>query len=108
MESSPRWLREWIESEREAHQVRWYEPAFVPGIILVAAIHAMVLRRPINWHPGMMAEQVAHLDHQVSAQVVSQPAALAALQRTWEPIRGEAFSRRQSLGFIKEAAGRWI
>nr|WP_232534264.1 Scr1 family TA system antitoxin-like transcriptional regulator [Plantactinospora sp. KBS50] len=32
MESSPPWLREWIESEREAHQARWYEPAFVPGI----------------------------------------------------------------------------
>ncbi len=50
---------------------------------------------------------VAHLDHQVRAQVVDEADDLVTLQRTWEMIRGEAFSRRQSLNLIKEAAHTW-
>jgi hypothetical protein len=186
----PEWLREWIGLEREATLLRWYEPAFVPGILqaeaygramfatgllppddveqrvasrlerqtivtrdaptpLVAVLDVMVLRRQINGHAGVMREQidhlvkmaelphvqilvvteeagvypglqggfiqatlgdgsvVAHLDHQVRAQVVNGADDLAALQRTWESIRGEALPRRQSLELLKEAAQTW-
>ncbi|KXK58990.1 XRE family transcriptional regulator [Micromonospora rosaria] len=189
--STPAWLREWIEFEAEAQQLRWYEPAWVPGLLqteayaratlaynllpeaeveqrvasrlgrqailasgghpvqLVAAIDVMVLRRPVSGQPGVMSEQlshlakmaelpqvqvlvvteeagiypglqggfitatlrdgsvVAHLDHQVRAQIVNQADDLATLQRTWEAVRGEALSRRQSLDLIKEAAQTW-
>lgn len=30
---APVWLREWIEIEREATAFRWYEHAFVPGLL---------------------------------------------------------------------------
>ncbi|TDC79548.1 XRE family transcriptional regulator [Micromonospora sp. KC606] len=186
----PEWLREWIGLEREATLLRWYEPAFVPGLLqteayaramfatgllppddveqrvvsrlerqtivtrevptpLVAVLDAMVLRRQINGHASVMREQidhlvkmaelphvqilvvteeagvypglqggfilatlgdgsvVAHLDHQVRAQVVNGADDLANLQRTWESTRGEALSRRQSLDLIKEAAQTW-
>ncbi|PTA43753.1 XRE family transcriptional regulator [Micromonospora sp. RP3T] len=32
-EAAPVWLREWIEIEREATAFRWYEHAFVPGLL---------------------------------------------------------------------------
>ncbi|MFG1882872.1 helix-turn-helix domain-containing protein [Micromonospora sp. NPDC049102] len=188
--ADPEWLSEWIQCEQEATLIRWYEPAFVPGLLqtevyaratlpsnvltaeeieqrvssrlgrqailtkerpaqFVAVIDVMVLRRPISGSPGIMAEQiahlvkmaelpnvqilvvtedagvypglqggfilatlpggavVAHLDHQVRAQVVNGADDLASLQRTWEAVRGEALSRRQSLELIKEAAKRW-
>ncbi|GGM41519.1 hypothetical protein GCM10011608_27800 [Micromonospora sonchi] len=190
LEQTPAWLREWIELEREAALLRWYEPAFVPGLLqtetyargmmnnglllpgqidqmvasrldrqailtrdvpvpLVAIIDVMVLRRPVNQQPDIMREQlehlvkmselphvqilvvpeeagiypglqggfivatlgdgslVAHLDHQVRAQVVSQTDDLATLQRTWEAVRSEALPRRQSLELIKEVAQTW-
>jgi len=190
LDQTPAWLREWIEFERDATLLRWYEPAWVPGLFqteeyaratladnlltaeeieqrvasrldrqtiltrehpvqLVAVIDVMVLRRPTTRHPGVMTEQlahlvklaelpnvqilvvteeagiypglqggfimaslgdgsvVAHLDHQVRAQVVNHTDDLAILQLTWEAIRGEALSRRQSLDLIKEAAQTW-
>ncbi|MFY1705338.1 helix-turn-helix domain-containing protein [Micromonospora sp. WMMA1923] len=32
-DAAPVWMREWIEIEREATALRWYEPAFVPGLL---------------------------------------------------------------------------
>lgn len=146
--ADPDWLREWIECEQEATLLRWYEPAFVPGLLqteayaramfttdilqpvdveqrvqsrlarqailtrdsaaqLVAVIDVMVLRRPVVGQPGVMAEQVAHLDHQVRAQVVDEADDLATLQRTWEAVQSVALPRRQSLDLIKKAAQTW-
>lgn len=190
VEGTPPWLRAWIDSECEATLLRWYEPAYVPGILqteayarmtladslltaeeidqrvasrlgrqailtrdhpcqVVAVLDVMVLRRPFKGHPELMGEQLAHLvktaelphvqilvvpedaglypalqggfilatlsdgsvlahlDHQVRAQVVEQADDVATLQRQWEAVRGEALSRRQSLNLIKEAAQTW-
>ncbi|MDM4721853.1 helix-turn-helix transcriptional regulator [Micromonospora sp. WMMA1363] len=189
-EATPVWLREWLAVEAEATLLRWYEPAYVPGILqteayaratlssgllppdeieervtsrverqsvltgstpkpLVAVLDVMVLRRQIAGHPGIMADQlqhlakvatlphvqilvvpedagvypglqggfilasmddgsvIAYLDQQVRAQVVNGAHDLATLQRTWEVVRGEALSRRQSLELITEAAQTW-
>ncbi|WP_373684259.1 helix-turn-helix domain-containing protein [Micromonospora thermarum] len=32
-DAAPVWLREWIQIEREATALRWYEHAFVPGLL---------------------------------------------------------------------------
>lgn len=190
-DAAPVWLREWIEVEREAVLLRWYEPAFVPGLLqtegyaraifraagrmtvdeieqgvasrlsrqsiltaerpphLVVVLDGAVLHRPVDGPPGVLAEQftrlascpdqphiqiqvvpadtpvypglqggfilatlpdgstVAHLDHQVRAQVVNQTEDIATLQRTWELIHGQALSCRQSLHLLTEAAQRW-
>ncbi|WP_431937214.1 helix-turn-helix domain-containing protein [Micromonospora sp. RP3T] len=36
-DAAPVWLREWIEIEREATALRWYEHAFVPGLLQTEA-----------------------------------------------------------------------
>ncbi|SDX90342.1 Helix-turn-helix domain-containing protein [Micromonospora pattaloongensis] len=37
LDSAPPWLREWIEIEREASSLRWFEPAWVPGLLQTEA-----------------------------------------------------------------------
>lgn len=54
------------------------------------------------------ASVVAYIDQQVRAQVMQEAEDIAALQRHWEAVRGEALSRRQSLDLINEAARSWI
>ncbi|GIG85531.1 helix-turn-helix domain-containing protein [Plantactinospora endophytica] len=36
-DSAPIWLRDWIEIEREAVLLRWFEPAYVPGLLQTEA-----------------------------------------------------------------------
>lgn len=188
-DAAPVWLREWIEFEREAVLLRWYEPLYVPGLLqtedyaratlaggrfiveeidravasrldrqviltrekppqLVAVVDEAVIRRPVD-RPGLMAAQlarlvelaeldhvqlqvvpaetgmylgmagqfiiaelpdgdrVAHADNQLTAQIVEQAADVARLSGTWEIVRNEALSRRQSLDLIKEVAKTW-
>ena len=33
LDVNPTWLREWIEFEREATTLRWFELAYVPGLL---------------------------------------------------------------------------
>jgi len=37
LDSEPSWLREWIEIERQAQALRWYEYALVPGLLQTEA-----------------------------------------------------------------------
>ena len=39
----PTWLREWLEYEREARLLRWFEPALVPGLLQTEAYARAVL-----------------------------------------------------------------
>ncbi|MFY1636367.1 helix-turn-helix domain-containing protein [Solwaraspora sp. WMMB335] len=42
-ESAPVWLREWIEIEREAVMLRWFEPSLIPGLLQTEAYARAVL-----------------------------------------------------------------
>jgi transcriptional regulator with XRE-family HTH domain len=87
-DAAPIWLREWIQIEREATALRWYEHAFVPGLLqteayardqrvaarmdrqavlarepsprLFVVLDEMVVRRACGG-PDVMAEQLEHL-----------------------------------------------
>ncbi|MER7417919.1 helix-turn-helix transcriptional regulator [Micromonospora peucetia] len=37
LDLAPVWLREWITFENQAKTLRWYEPAFVPGLLQIEA-----------------------------------------------------------------------
>jgi len=44
LDSAPPWLREWIVIEREATTLRWFELAFVPGLLQTEAYARATLR----------------------------------------------------------------
>lgn len=51
----PTWLREWIEHEREARLLRWFEPALVPGLLQTEEYARAVL----SWGGLMTEDEVA-------------------------------------------------
>ncbi|MEV6816313.1 helix-turn-helix transcriptional regulator [Micromonospora sp. NPDC051296] len=51
--------------------------------------------------------RVAYADNQLKAQIVDASADIAKLAKTWEIVRNEALSRRQSIELIKEVAKSW-
>ncbi|MEN3614041.1 DUF5753 domain-containing protein [Plantactinospora sp. ZYX-F-223] len=50
----PAWLREWLEIEREARLLRWFEPALVPGLLQTEAYARAVL----GWGGLMTTDEV--------------------------------------------------
>jgi transcriptional regulator with XRE-family HTH domain len=50
----PTWLREWLEYEREARLLRWFEPALVPGLLQTEAY----ARAVIAWGGLFRADEV--------------------------------------------------
>ncbi|WP_323373816.1 DUF5753 domain-containing protein [Plantactinospora alkalitolerans] len=57
-DAAPVWLREWLEYEREARTLRWYEPAFVPGLFQTEA-YARALFSLNRLSLGAIEQQVA-------------------------------------------------
>ena len=54
-DAAPVWLRKWLEYEREARTLRWYEPAFVPGLLQTEAYARAALA--IGWLSAGGVEQ---------------------------------------------------
>ncbi|MGC5329038.1 Scr1 family TA system antitoxin-like transcriptional regulator [Micromonospora sp. DT62] len=183
----PVWLRQWVDWERAAVALKWFELAWVPGLfqtkayaqatlageplstseldelvearlnrqavlhrerppLLIAVMDEAVLWRAVDgdrelmreqcehlaacarlpsvqvyvvpssvgMYPGLggplilaelpEGEQVAHVDSQARAEVISETVDVAKLVVRWERIRGEALSRAQSLDLITKAA----
>ncbi|MEH0935060.1 helix-turn-helix domain-containing protein [Micromonospora psammae] len=43
-DAAPPWIREWINVEREATLIRWFEPSLIPGLLQTEAYGRAVLR----------------------------------------------------------------
>lgn len=81
------------------------------------AIRVYVVPLTAGMYPGLggpftLAElpdggRIAHIDSQAPALITEQAIDVGTLERRWECVRGEALSRTQSLGLIKEAAASW-
>ncbi|MFI2712998.1 Scr1 family TA system antitoxin-like transcriptional regulator [Micromonospora sp. NPDC018662] len=52
-DGAPAWMRAWVDDERAASMLRWYEPAYVPGILQTEAYARMTLAESL-----MSAEEV--------------------------------------------------
>ncbi|MFI7514241.1 helix-turn-helix transcriptional regulator [Micromonospora echinofusca] len=63
-DAAPIWLREWIQIEREATALRWYEHAFVPGLLQTEAYARATFRAART--------PVAELDQRVAARMERQ------------------------------------
>ncbi|MET8529593.1 Scr1 family TA system antitoxin-like transcriptional regulator [Micromonospora sp. NPDC005172] len=52
-------------------------------------------------------EDVAYLDNPLQGTVVERTADVLSLRQSWESVRAEALSHRQTLDVITEAAAAW-
>jgi hypothetical protein len=63
----PQWFRDWLEAEREALSLRWWEPMLVPGL-LQTADYARALFR--SWQSASTSDE--ELEELVSARIERQ------------------------------------
>ncbi|MEV1144376.1 DUF5753 domain-containing protein [Micromonospora sp. NPDC049799] len=80
-------------------------------------IHLHVVPAAVGSYPGLNGafvvattpdgDDVAYLDNQLQGHVVPHGPDVLSLVRTWESVRAEALSARQSAELIEEAAQAW-
>jgi transcriptional regulator with XRE-family HTH domain len=63
----PQWFRDWVQAEREATSLRWWEPMLVPGL-LQTADYARVLFRA--WQSGSTSDE--EIEESVGARLERQ------------------------------------
>ncbi|MFI5837966.1 helix-turn-helix transcriptional regulator [Micromonospora sp. NPDC051300] len=72
-DAAPVWLREWIEIEREATAFRWYEHAFVPGLLQTEAYAQATFRAAQVPLPELDQRVAARLERQAVLDRVPAP-----------------------------------
>lgn len=92
LNGEPLWLQAWITFEQQARALRWYEVAWVPGMLQVEAYARAIFGRD------------GSLD---AAEVVERPAEVAALREQWESTLAEALTLNQSTELMMEVAKTW-
>nr|MDT0659910.1 helix-turn-helix transcriptional regulator [Micromonospora sp. DSM 115978] len=58
-EITPVWLREWNNLQDDAVSLRWYEPAFIPGLLQTEAYARALLRISGRFSPEEVEQRVA-------------------------------------------------
>ncbi|MDG4832237.1 helix-turn-helix transcriptional regulator [Solwaraspora sp. WMMD1047] len=80
LELAPVWLHEWIELERQARSIRWYEPSFVPGLLQTEAYARATLLAGGRFAPDQAEKRVAsRLDRQAILRAEKPPHFVAVL-----------------------------
>ncbi|GAB3935383.1 helix-turn-helix transcriptional regulator [Micromonospora vulcania] len=96
---TPTWLREWIEIEREATALHWFEPAYIPGLLQIEAYSRATLAggrftaEEVEQLVASRLERQAILAHENRPQIVA-VIDEAALRR---PVRGRPEVMREQL-----------
>jgi hypothetical protein len=90
----------------------------LPAVAAEPNVQIRVVPADTPWHAGLngpfilarlhSGAELAHLDNQLRGQTVDSPSDVAALERRWETVTGEALPRRQSARLIEEVAKTWI
>jgi len=122
-ERAPVWLRPWLEHEREAIMLRWYEPLLVPGLLQTEAYarvvltHAGVAIDDVDTTVGdrLGRQEILHraerpcrfVDGPLEGQTIELEADLTRLEHAWESLREYALPSEQSVALMQEAADRW-
>ncbi|HEY8534430.1 MAG TPA: helix-turn-helix transcriptional regulator [Micromonospora sp.] len=95
---APPWLREWIDIEQQAAVLRWYELAWVPGLLQTEAYARAVFRSDCQLTDAEIEARVARrLDRQARLTGENPPQLFVALDETLlhRPIGGPAVMREQ-------------
>lgn len=97
-EASPRWFREWLDIEQEAHTLRTWQPLLIPGLLQTEDYARAMLRG----EPGVTDEQVekgvqARLERQIILSRPDPPMFWVMLDEgvLQRPIGGREIIRRQ-------------
>jgi transcriptional regulator with XRE-family HTH domain len=77
LDATPVWLREWIEFERAAIVLRWFEPAYVPGLLQTEAYTRATLAggrfaaEEVERHVASRMQRQAILSRETPPQLVA-------------------------------------
>lgn len=58
-DSMPTWLKPWLEAEREAQQLRYFNPLLIPGLLQTANYARAVFRLVDTWPEQEVEQQLA-------------------------------------------------
>jgi hypothetical protein len=113
LDDEPSWVRERAAMERDAILLRWYEHAYVPGLLQTEAYaRAVFSRSGLLPHAEVEKRLAARMERRRILDVDDPPQVVAvldeeALRRHWEAILSEALPPQQSVEKFREVAGRW-
>ncbi|MEV4759671.1 helix-turn-helix transcriptional regulator [Micromonospora sp. NPDC049559] len=78
-DAAPAWLREWIEIERRATLLRWFEPTFLPGLLQTEAYARAVLSGGVLADPDVINQRLASRMERQSILTREQPPTFVAV-----------------------------
>jgi transcriptional regulator with XRE-family HTH domain len=105
---SPIWLREWIEFERAAASLHWYEPAYVPGLFQTEA-YARATLAGGRFTPTEIEQAIAaRLARQEVLSRADPPQFVAVIDEAVirRQVRGRPDVMREQLEQLAERAGQ--
>ncbi|HUZ36883.1 MAG TPA: Scr1 family TA system antitoxin-like transcriptional regulator [Streptosporangiaceae bacterium] len=118
-EAYPAWFRDWVEIEREATSLRWFEPQ-IDRLIVAASqprVVFLVVPSDAGAHPGLAGHfviagfdgrpDVAYLDNALAGQVVERAADVARIVLLYDILKAEALAPRASVDLARKAIERW-
>ena len=106
-EAYPAWFRDWVEIEREAVSLRWFEPLLIPGLLQTEEYARAVLAAA---HPASPEDEVerlvsARMDRQAILDHAAPPLLWVILDEgvLTRPVGGPAVMRDQIERLVKAA-----
>ncbi|MEU9740518.1 helix-turn-helix transcriptional regulator [Micromonospora chersina] len=107
VQGAPPWMRPWIDDERAANLLRWYEPAYVPGILQTEAYARMTLADSLLSAEKIEQRVGSRLGRQAILTREEDPCPLVAVLDVMvlrRPLRGHATLMGQQLAHLVKMA----
>jgi transcriptional regulator with XRE-family HTH domain len=106
-EAYPAWFRDWVEIEREAVSLRWFEPLLIPGLLQTEEYARAVLAAAHPASPEAEVERLvsARMDRQAILDQAEPPLLWVILDEgvLTRPVGGPAVMRDQIERLVKAA-----
>ncbi|MEV0430469.1 helix-turn-helix transcriptional regulator [Micromonospora sp. NPDC050495] len=106
IEGVPGWMRGWVDDERKADLLRWYEPAYIPGILQTEAYARLTLADNLSRSEQLEQQVASRLGRQVilTGQHPCQLVAVLDVMVLRRPLRGHAELMGQQLAHLVKMA----
>ncbi|MET8832999.1 helix-turn-helix transcriptional regulator [Micromonospora sp. NPDC004540] len=107
VQGAPPWMRAWIDDERAASLLRWYEPAYVPGILQTEAYARMTLAESLLSAERIEQRVASRLGRQSILTREEDPCQLVAVLDVMalrRPLQGHAALMGEQLAHLVKIA----